>query len=93
MTVVEKLERALALAKELNFNDLQTRELMSVVLDLPITKIIQQGSPWSPNIIPWVFPNTPGPIWPILHDETIGPIGIGNIYPSGSCAVTISSHT
>lgn len=74
MTLLEKIERALALAKELSFTDQQTRELMSLVLDLPITKIIAhpltfpniQPLPWisppytPPQTFPW-DPNTTGP--------------------------------
>jgi len=59
MTKLERLERALALAKELKFTDLQVEELVSLVLGLPITRI--NLSPAQP-IIPWTIPSTP--TWP-----------------------------
>lgn len=53
MTLIEKIERALSLAKELGMNDFQTKELMALVIEVPFFKIT---SP--PQIIPWTAPNT-----------------------------------
>lgn len=66
MTVVEKLERALVLSKELGFTDQQVKELVSLILDLPITKMYplpgpqMQPPPWIQPLTPWQ-PYTTGP--------------------------------
>jgi hypothetical protein len=59
MTLIEKIERALALAKELGMNDYQTKELISLVIEVPFLKITTppQTVPWTaPNTIPWMPP-------------------------------------
>ena len=66
MTLLEKLERTLALARELGMNDKQVEELMSVVLGLPITRITYQ-QPQTLPFIPWgvgTIPNTDTPPFP-----------------------------
>lgn len=88
MNLLEKLERALVLAKEIGLSDQQTRELMSVVLDLPITKVTLQSSP--SIMVPWTQPlpvMLPSP-WPYGPGDTIltcGPLGTTSIStaPSG----------
>lgn len=39
MNLIEKIERALVLAKELGLNDNQTKELMALILELPYFKL------------------------------------------------------
>lgn len=56
MNNIQKIERALAFAKEMNLTDDQVRELMAMVLGLINLKL----TPATP-IVPWV-PNTPN--WP-----------------------------
>ena len=55
MTLILKIERALAFAKELNLNDNQTRELMALILEVPTIKWNIGTSPSWPNIqpMPW----------------------------------------
>jgi len=53
MTLINKLERALAFAKELNLNDLQTKQLFDLVLENASVKIN-----WVPN------QTYPAPAWP-----------------------------
>lgn len=69
MTTIEKLERALALAKELQFNDTQAQELFALVLNIPITRI----SFTSPSID--LTPKTPVVPWnpyiPLPPNDTI----------------------
>jgi hypothetical protein len=71
MTIIEKCERGLALAKELGLNDNQTKELMALILELPYFKFNLNPPVTVPAtpIVPWI-PNTPtwpgigGPVYP-----------------------------
>lgn len=60
MTLVLKIERALAFAKEVGLNDKQVKDLMAMILDLPNFQFeflrtqpaaipITQPSPWMPQ--------------------------------------------
>lgn len=50
MNNIEKLERALAMAKDLNFTDKQVEELIALIFSLPITRITWQ----QPVTLPYV---------------------------------------
>lgn len=50
MTSIEKLEKALKLAKDLKLNDNQVEELFSLILGLPITRVTWQYGPNTPYV-------------------------------------------
>lgn len=62
MTLLQKLERALDLARDLSMNDQQVKELVTIIIgSAPIV-------PWVPTV-PWT-PNT-APSWPQWPNDTI----------------------
>ena len=60
MTTIERLEKALAFAKELNLNDNQTKELFSLILE-PAFKIT--WTPTQPTMVPFTVPSVPAQPW------------------------------
>jgi|SRR5689334_6312063 len=59
MTLIEKIERALAFARELGMNDVQTKELMLMILEQPYFRITTPPNQTPlPGTIPWI-PGTP----------------------------------
>jgi hypothetical protein len=74
MTLILKIERALAFAKELGLNDNQTKELMALVLELPYFKLNLPSQPIT-QPLPWIAPNTP--MWPNGF-STDGPVYPGD---------------
>lgn len=79
---IQKIERALAFAKEVNLNDEQVKELMAMVLGLVNFKITV---PWTQ---PVTTPNWPGQIGPAYLGDTIITYGVceGGSILGQSCA-------